>query len=37
MRVLTVAVVVSLLGVSSGLRADTHRFLPETFYNTSAG
>ncbi len=34
MRLLMFAVVVSLVGVSSRLQAETHRFIPERFYNT---
>ncbi len=34
MRVSTLAVVVSLLAGSSRIEAETHRFMPATFYNT---
>ena len=34
MRVSTLAVVVSLVAASSRIEAETHRFMPATFYNT---
>jgi len=34
MRLFAFALVLSLLGASSGMRADTHRFVPDKFYNT---
>jgi amidase len=34
MRLFALALVLSLLGASSGMRADTHRFVPDKFYNT---
>jgi len=34
MRLFTLALVVGLLAASSGIGAETHRFIPEKFYNT---